>query len=120
MTPEEISNSAFSATDISQGAGLSMPDAMLWLSLFVIYDRWRSGAITKEQGEKLKQEALNTHRKNTAEYEVNRRLIHAVSQMWIDIDSKGVAYLKSGNRTSEADAFYQAVYNCKPKESDTV
>jgi len=119
LTPEEISNSAFSATDISQGLDLCMPDAMLWLSLFVIYDRYKSGAISKEQGEKLKQKALNTHRKNMAEYEINRRLVHAVSQMWIDIDSKGVAYLKSGRRTPEADAFYEAVYNCKPKESET-
>ena len=100
---------------------LALPERCLWLMLANIYKRFREEDLTKEQGERLKNEAMKTYqadRLRLRELEGCKSSIGQLrkehAEMWQRIEIAGNQYgMKKTVET--ADAFYQAVYNVKPK-----
>ena len=95
-----------------------VPERALWWSLRDIYARFRSGVISKEQGEQQKQNAMRCYQKDKEDYDSMRKLIKHQAEMWSRIEQTGNAYAKSDNRSPEADAFYSAVYGTRPESTE--
>lgn len=56
----------------SQGAvldGLNPAELMLYNTLAAVYDRFRLGTISKEQGSLMKNQAITAYKRMSAEYE---------------------------------------------------
>ena len=91
------------------------PERALWWALRDIYQRFRSGQINKEQGEKQKQNAMRTYERDRKEYASLKGIEMHQAKMWCNIELAAREYA-IGNRTPEGDKFYEAVYGCKLKD----
>lgn len=92
-----------------------MPERIFWFAMRDMYARFRSGAISKERGEKEKAKAMQVYRIDKARFESIQKMALHNASMWREIEQKACAYAKSSNRSEEADAFFEAVYGCRPK-----
>lgn len=113
-TIEEIKIEAFNWKNLPP-PDLDIPERCLWLTLSNIYKRFRDGEITKEDGEKLSQNALMLYHSDRAGIDMQRYIVSANADMWKRIEVAGNKY--GVERTlSAADAFFESVYGVRPKE----
>ena len=89
---------------------LPMPDRILWWTWREMYARFKSGKISKEQGEKEKNAASRIYLRDRAKYDDYIRATKRTAELFKRIETAATAYIKSGNRTPEADALYEALY----------
>lgn len=89
---------------------LPMPDRILWWTWREMYARFKSGKISKEQGEKEKNAASRIYLRDRAKYDDYLRATMRTAELFKRIENAATAYIKSGNRTPEADALYEALY----------
>ena len=102
MTIDELSRLAYSGTP-PDGA---MPyEWLLWYRLRDIYSKVRNGSITKQDGAKQKEQAVN-------QYKTDKTLHDASVKLWARIEQAGTRYAKD-KTISNADAFYAAVYGVR-------
>lgn len=97
--------------------GLRLHDQSAFQALRNLYDRYKRGAITKEDASAEKRLIVAQRNREEASFEQNRRytLLHA--KLWKEIEAAGNRYGRE--RTIEnADAFYQAVYGCGVKKEE--
>ena len=94
---------------------LPMPDRILWWALRDMYARFKSGKVTKEQGEAERIAAENLYRKDRLKYEEYKSNLKRIASFWNEIEAAATEYAKSPNRTTEADKFFEAVYKAIPK-----
>ena len=104
MTVEDISKLAYSGDD---PLGALWFDRLLWYRLRDIYGSVRRGERSKEDGAKLKEDAVREYVNDLAQFQRNTLL-------WTRIEQAGIRYAKSDGRTPEADEFYKAVYGIMP------
>ena len=110
MTREDINKYAYAETVLPAGA--PCPDRCLWFSLRDIYRQYRSGEISKEEGEKRKNRALRQHEHDSGCLTSAERILKNNARMWMEIELSGSAYAL--DRTLEnADRFINAVYGVK-------
>ena len=99
---------------------MNMAEQLLFWKLFDVYRRFRSGDISKAEGERLFREASQEFGWNAERLELSERIIQNHAMLWKNIETTASAYVLSGRRTPEADAFVEAVYGVqlKPKGVD--
>ena len=93
-----------------------LPERTLWWSLRDIYIRYKAGTISKDQGEKQKQKAMQVYAKDRSHYDMMDQIVRHQAKMWVNIEQAARRYAFSDNRTLEADALYEAIYSCKLKD----
>ena len=112
MTVEEVSK--YAAQDTAP-LEMNLPEKLLWFQLRDLYRDFRAGTVTKEQGEKQKQEAISEYNKNAYRDELYHKYMLANANIWIRIEEKAKTYRE--NPTIEnADAFLNAVYGVTFRE----
>ena len=94
---------------------LPMSERLLWWAMRDMYARFKSGKITKEQGDAERVKAENQYRKDRAKLEGYVESSNRIASFWNEIEAAATEYAKSPNRTTEADKFYEAVYKAIPK-----
>ena len=92
-----------------------MPDRVLWITLRDAYAQYRSGKVSKEQGEMKINEAIKQYRQDMTQYNDMIGVVHHIATFWKQIEAAASEYAKSPDRTAEADKFYNAVYGAIPK-----
>lgn len=108
--------SVMSANGTDKTEQLGMPERCLYYALFDLYRRHRTGELSTEDCKRLKLTAVKQYEKDRNEQDWYVRLIQNHAKLWEHIERAGTVYAKSPRRTPEADAFYQAVYGCLPKD----
>lgn len=113
MTVEQISQ--YAVQDTMPTEEMTLPEKLLWHQLRDLYRDFRAGALTKEQGEKRKQEASREYDENVYREELYHKYMLATANLWIRIEEKAKTYRE--NPTIEnADAFLNAVYGVTFRE----
>lgn len=92
-----------------------MAEQLLFLTLSDIYRRFRSGDLSKAEGDRLFREASREFEHNAERLKLAERIIQNHAEMWKRIEMAASDYVLSGHRTQEADDFVAAVYGCKLK-----
>ena len=115
-TLDQIKVKAFDQTELPD-PDCPLPERALWWQLHDIYARYRAGTISKEQGERQKQKALQTFTRDKSKYGMLTAIANNQARMWSQIEQTATRYANSNNRTPEADAFMEAVYGCKLKDT---
>ena len=95
--------------------GLAMPDRIMFWAMRDMYQRFKAGQITKEQGEAEKNAASRIYRKDRAKYDDYVKTARHITSLWKSVEAAATNYAKSNGRTPEADALFEAVYNARPK-----
>ena len=111
---QNIQLQAYDSTKLPD-AECPLPERVLWWAMRDIYARFKSGQISKDAGEQLKQKAMQNYARDRTQYDTLRRIERHQAETWMRIENAARVYAKSGSRTPEADALYQAVYGCKLK-----
>ena len=94
---------------------LPMSERLLWWAMRDMYARFKSGKITKEQGDAERVKAENQYRNDRAKLEGYVESSNRIASFWNEIEAAATEYAKSPNRTIEADKFFEAVYKAIPK-----
>lgn len=89
---------------------LPMPDRILWWTLREMYARFKAGKISKEQGDEEKNAASRQYLRDRAKYDDYIKSTKRINDLFCRVENAATAYIKSGNRTPEADALYEALY----------
>ena len=112
-TIQQIKLAAYNQTD--PPGPLNMAEQILYLTLCDVYRRFRDGEISQSDGDKLFKAASSAFIVNSSKLILSDRIVQNHSELWKRIESAAAAYVMSGHRTPEADAFVEAVYDCKLK-----
>lgn len=97
--------------------GLRLHDQSAFQALRNLYERYKRGAITKEDASAEKRLIIAQRNREESSFEQSRKNILLHAKLWKKIEAAGNRYGRE--RTIEnADAFYQAVYGCTLKEPD--
>lgn len=94
---------------------LPMPDRILWWAWRDMYQRFKAGKITKEQGDSERKTAEKLYRRDRAKYDLYTSTVQNITSFWKRVEAAASDYAKSNGRTPEADALFEAVYNAIPK-----
>jgi hypothetical protein len=92
-----------------------MPDRIFFWALRDMYQRFKAGKITKEQGDSERKTAEKLYRRDRAKYEMYTSTVQNITSFWKRVEAAASDYAKSDGRTPEADALFEAVYNAIPK-----
>lgn len=92
-----------------------MPDRIFFWALRDMYQRFKSGKITKEQGDSERKTAEKLYRRDRAKYDLYTSTVQNITSFWKRVETAASDYAKSDGRTPEADALFEAVYNAIPK-----
>ena len=94
------------------------PEIVLWYAFRELYRNFRDGKIRKAEAEKVKAEITKRYHVQKTEYETMQNIVRRQAEMWNRIEIAGSRY--GTERTIEnADAFFEAVYDVKLKETKT-
>lgn len=97
---------------------MTISQRSLLFNLLHTYSLFRKGFIGKEEGERLKANALRRFDLDTRTEEAYRNYIHHMAVLWKAIEQTGNAYRKNPS-IENADAFLAAVYGVgRLKEGD--
>ena len=96
---------------------MNMAEQLLFWKLFDVYRRFRSGDISKSEGERQFRDLSREFEQNSGKLDLAERIIKNHADLWKRIEYAANQYVLSGTRTPEADDFIEAVYGCqlKPK-----
>lgn len=94
---------------------MNLAEQVLFLTLSDVYRQFRSGDISKSEGDRLYREAAKTFEHNMARQDLADRIIQNHADLWKRVECAAADYVLSNSRTPEADAFVEAVYGCKLK-----
>lgn len=92
-----------------------MPDRIFFWALRDMYQRFKAGKITKEQGDSERKTAEKLYRRDRAKYDLYTSTVQNITSFWKRVEEAATDYAKSNGRTPEADALFEAVYNAIPK-----
>ena len=92
-----------------------MPDRIFFWALRDMYQRFKAGKITKEQGDSERKTAEKLYRRDRAKYDLYTSTVQNITSFWNRVEAAASDYAKSDGRTPEADALFEAVYNAIPK-----
>ncbi len=92
------------------GENLPMPDRILWWAYREMYAQFKAGKISKEQGEEMQKAISRQYTKDRKKYDDYIKITKSITDLYKRIENAATAYIKSGNRTPEADALYEALY----------
>lgn len=92
-----------------------MPDRIFFWALRDMYQRFKAGKITKEQGDSERKTAEKLYRRDRAKYDLYTSTVQNITSFWKRVEAAATDYAKSNGRTPEADALFEAVYNAIPK-----
>lgn len=92
-----------------------MPDRIFFWALRDMYQRFKAGKITKEQGDSERKTAEKLYRRDRAKYDLYTSTVQNITSFWKRVEAAATDYAKSSGRTPEADALFEAVYNAIPK-----
>lgn len=92
-----------------------MPDRIFFWALRDMYQRFKAGKITKEQGDSERKTAEKLYRRDRAKYDLYTSTVQNITSFWKRVETAASDYAKSDGRTPEADALFEAVYNAIPK-----
>lgn len=101
---------------IDNPAVLDQAERCLYYALAELYRKHKVGEMSTDECKRLKQEAVRQYEKDRSDIAWYLKLIQTHAKMWNRIEHAGAVYAQSENRTPEADAFFEAVYGCRPKE----
>ena len=96
-------------------AEMTCPERCLWYDLRELYRQFRDGVLTREQGEKLKAQAIRRYDLDTGARESALRILRQNADMWAEIELAGSVY-RTDRTLEHADAFIAAVYGVKVKQ----
>lgn len=117
ITELEIINK-YAYADQMPADQMTCPERCLWYALRDVYRRFRSGDITREQGEMEKHRAIRQYELDVGELDSAKKIIMHNADMWSEIELAASMY--SMDRTLQnADAFVSAVYGVKSKRRET-
>ena len=92
------------------------PEIVLWYAFRELYRNFRDGKTRKAEAEKVKAEIIKRYHVQKTEYETMQNIVQRQAEMWNQIEIAGSRY--GTERTIEnADAFFEAVYDVKLKET---
>lgn len=101
---------------IDNPAVLDQAERCLYYALAELYRKHKVGELSTGECKRLKQEAVRQYEKDRSGAAWHTKMIQSQSKLWARIEHAGTVYAQSENRTPEADAFFEAVYGCRPKE----
>lgn len=103
--------------------GLEMPDGLdavdqwMFLSLRLLYQSYKKGAISKEMGNIEKCKLAHERTKLENKFKIRERIVQSSVEMTVKAESAANAYAKE--RTLEnADKLYEALYGMVPDSGD--
>jgi hypothetical protein len=92
------------------------PEIVLWYAFRELYRDYRDGKTRKAEAEKVKAEIIKRYQVQKTEYDTMKNIVRHQAEMWNRIEIAGSRY--GTERTIEnADAFFEAVYDVKLKET---
>ena len=112
-TVQQIKLAAYNQIDAPQN--MNMAEQLLFWKLFDVYRRFRSGDISKSEGERQFRDLSREFEQNAGKLDMAERIIQNHAMLWKGIETAASDYCLSGNRTKEADAFVEAVYGVQLK-----
>ena len=93
-----------------------MPDApltdyerLLWYELRDVYNDFRSGTATKEEGEQRKQNAINRFDHLTGQAEEDRKTVFRCAELWRKVEEAASEYRKAPSLET-ADRVMNVIY----------
>jgi hypothetical protein len=113
MTAEEISKLAGSGKRPS--SEMDWVEKCLYWELRDTYARFKSGEITRSEGENLKREIVKRFEEESRELVFLKRLAKRNSEMWKEIEAATSLYNKEPS-IENADAVIKALYRVGRKE----
>lgn len=116
MTKEEINKLAFVGGSIPDG--LNCAERCLYLTLKELYRQFKAGDISKDSGEKQKNEAMRRYAQDVEALAFADKIIRNHANMWKAIEYTASVYRRE-KTIAAADAFIEAVYRNNYKECDT-
>lgn len=116
MKVEDISK--YAAQDILPPGDMTVAERLLWYELRDIYHGFKTGTITKEEGQKRKSECLYEFDRNNRDAEMTSKFIKANAGMWMMIEEKAQQY-RQDKTIANADAFLDAVYGVSFRDAYT-
>ena len=94
------------------------PEIVLWYAFRELYRDYREGKIKEDKAKIIKSEIVKRYHVQKTEYETMQNIVRRQADMWNRIEIAGSRY--GTERTIEnADAFFEAVYDVKLKETKT-
>ena len=94
------------------------PEIVLWYAFRELYRDYREGKIKEDKAKIIKSEIVKRYHVQKTEYETMQNIVRRQAEMWNRIEIAGSRY--GTERTIEnADAFFEAVYDVKLKETKT-
>ena len=114
LTVEAISQ--YAAQDLIPPGDITLPEKLLWYELRDIYRGFKSGTVTKDEGQSKKNQAIGNYNRNSKDLEQTAKIIKANAGMWTLIEQTAKAY-KDNKTIENADAFMDAVYGVTFKQA---
>lgn len=106
MTEEELSRAAMTERYPESG----MPyDWLAWYKLRDVYREYKTGRITKAEGEAQKESIFRARKEEIDKTESSKKAALRLGKFWIAIEEAGKNYMKEPN-IDNADLFVKAVY----------
>ena len=113
MSEEEIGKSA--ANGIFPDGKMDIADRCLFFEVKDVYRRYKDGEISREDGERLKKEAVKRYREEKKKIEYVDRTYKFHSRMWVEVEGAANNYMTNPS-IENADVFVRAVYGAGRKE----
>lgn len=101
--------SSFAARNERPDTGMTVIDWVLWYMLRDIYNEYAAGVLTKEDGAKRKQDAMNIW---THEWEVHQRdaaTVNRMAELWKSVEDAASMYRKDRS-LKNADLVMAVIY----------
>lgn len=117
MTVNEIKMAAYDETKLPQPE-LPIAERLLWYALRDIYQRFRNGSLTRDQGDRLAIDAVKQYQTDSAQYRLLSRIAENNASTWKNIEMAVYTYQHGKTHSDEINAVIEAIYNCKLKNEE--
>lgn len=110
--------SSFAARNERPDTGMTVIDWVLWYMLRDIYNEYAAGVLTKEDGAKRKQDALNIW---IHEWEVHQRdaaTVNRMAELWKSVEEAASMYRKDRS-LKNADLVMAVIYGMSMRKNQT-
>lgn len=99
--------------------GLDAADQWMFLSLRLLYQSYKRGAITKEIGNAEKGKLAHERTKLENKFKIRERVVQSSVSMLVSVESAANAYAKE-RTLDNADRLYKALYGMIPESGGNV
>lgn len=108
ITMKDFKNRTYNGE--TPGENLPMPERILWWAYREMYAQFKAGKISTEQGKEMQKAISRQYTRDRIKYDDGMNAMKRTAELFRTVNNAATVYVKSGNRTPEADALYEALY----------